>query len=336
MKHCILILSLLLIPTICFAGETGILEVNSQPSGAKIYIDGIYVGTTPYQNLIISIGQHEVKAFLNSSYPGKKEIVNITVDEPITHTFYFTGENVGRWVVIEKGQRNKEYTGNVVFASIPTGAIVHLKGQLPQKTPTSFKQVDVGSYDVEFRLNKQSLEGHFDVIKNETITLIADFNKGALINKLKVENEREQEEKLKKENKWYPLKRVNDSVALDPSTNLLWEVREIKVTDSKDSVESYQKAESYCRNLTENNYSGWRIPTRSELSHFHEQLNKTSFYSPESARLWVSDSCGDNSHIVAYYQVADINGHYEYYERKTKCWEDNTRINMVRCVKDAH
>jgi hypothetical protein len=120
MKHCILILSLLLIPTICFAGETGILEVNSQPSGAKIYIDGIYVGTTPYQNLIISIGQHEVKAFLNSSYPGKKEIVNITVDEPITHTFYFTGENVGRWVVIEKGQRNKEYTGNVVFASIPS------------------------------------------------------------------------------------------------------------------------------------------------------------------------------------------------------------------------
>jgi hypothetical protein len=310
--------------------------VHSHPPGAKIYIDGIYVGTTPYQNLLIPTGQHEVKAFLSSGFPDKKEIIHVTVEEPITHTFYFNGGSGGRWVVIEKGERNKAYTGNVVFASIPAGATVHLKGQLPQKTPTSFKQVDAGSYDVEFTLNNQRLEDHFDVIQNETITLIADFNKGAIINKLEVEHERELEEKLKKENEWYPFTRINDSVALDPSTNLLWEIREIKVTAGKDFVESYQKAEMYCRNLTAGDYSGWRIPTRSELLHFHEQLNKTSFYSPESVRLWVSDSCGENSHTAAYYQVADIKGHYEYYERKTKCWEDKTRINMVRCVKDAH
>ncbi|UCE94649.1 MAG: DUF1566 domain-containing protein, partial [Flavobacteriaceae bacterium] len=133
-----------------------------------------------------------------------------------------------------------------------------------------------------------------------------------------------------------PLTRVNDSVAFDPSTNLLWEVREIKVTSTKDFVESYQKAESYCRDLTEGNYTGWRIPTHSELLYFHEQLNRAGFYNPESVRLWVSDSCGDNSHIVTYYQVTDINGKYEYFERKTKCWEDETRINMVRCVKDAN
>ncbi len=335
MKQGILILFLLLFSTICFAEKTGILEVNSQPSGAKIYIDGIYVGIAPYQNLGISPGRHEVEAFLNSYYPRKSEIINITADEPLTHTFYFTGGNGGRWVVIEDWQKNAENTGNVVFASVPTGAIVRLKGQLPQKTPALFKKVDGGSYDVEFKLNGQSLKGHFDVIENETVTFIADFKQGTIINKLKIENKRELQEKLKKENKWYPLKRVNDSVAFDPSTNLLWEIREIKVISAKDFVESYQKAESYCRDLTEGNVSGWRIPTRFELLHFHEQLNKTSFYSPESARFWVSDTCGANSHIVSYYQVADNNGRYEYFERKTKCWEDETRIHMIRCVKDG-
>ena len=46
----------------------GIIEIYSEPSGANVYIDGIYTGKTPYQNYEIAVGKHSVKVFYSDKY----------------------------------------------------------------------------------------------------------------------------------------------------------------------------------------------------------------------------------------------------------------------------
>jgi hypothetical protein len=163
------------------AGKTGILKVYSEPPGAKIYIDGVYVGITPYQNLETPIGRHEIRVSLTSDYPEPRKTITVTEEDPVTRTFYFIGGDGGRFGgVIEQGVK---YTGSVVFASTPPGALIHLKGRPPIKAPKSFRKMDVGRYEVKFTLHGKTLKGNFDVIKNETVQVVADFNKGVTVNK---------------------------------------------------------------------------------------------------------------------------------------------------------
>jgi hypothetical protein len=181
MKRLISVISLLLIPSICLAGKTGILKVYSEPPGAKIYIDGVYVGITPYQNLEVPIGRYEMRVSLTSDYPEQKKTITVTEKDPVTRTFYFIGEEGGRFGGII--EQEVKYTGRVVFASTPPGALIHLKERPPVTAPTSFKKMDVGRYEVKFTLQGKTLQGNFDVIKNETVQLVADFNKGVIVNK---------------------------------------------------------------------------------------------------------------------------------------------------------
>jgi hypothetical protein len=183
MKRLIFVISFLLIPSICLAGKTGILKVYSEPPGAKIYIDGVYVGITPYQNLETPIGRHEIRVSLTSDYPEQRATRTVTDEDPVTHTFYFVGGDDGRFGgVIEQGVV-KKYTGKVVFDSRPPGAVIHLYGRPSIRTPISFSEVDVGRYEVTFTLHGKTLKGNFDVIKNTTVQLVADFDKGVIVNK---------------------------------------------------------------------------------------------------------------------------------------------------------
>ena len=86
MKRLIFVISFLLIPSICLAGKTGILKVYSEPPGAKIYIDGVYAGITPYQNLETPIGRHEIRVSLTSDYPEQRATRTVTDEDPVTHT----------------------------------------------------------------------------------------------------------------------------------------------------------------------------------------------------------------------------------------------------------
>ena len=194
MKRLIFVISFLLIPSICLAGKTGILEVYSEPPGAKIYIDGVYAGITPYQNLETPIGRHEIKASLTSDYPEQTKTISVTEADPVTRTFYFIGGDGGRFGGAIEQAVVRKFTGRVVFASTPPGALIHLKGRLPIKAPTSFKKVDVGRYEVKFTLQEETLQGNFDVIKDETVQLVADFNKGVIVNKW-VEEQKEKQDK---------------------------------------------------------------------------------------------------------------------------------------------
>ncbi len=43
------------------AGFTGGLSIDSRPNGAKVYIDGRLVGTTPLQSHAVSAGEHAIR-----------------------------------------------------------------------------------------------------------------------------------------------------------------------------------------------------------------------------------------------------------------------------------
>jgi hypothetical protein len=204
-KHyCVLLFCLsfiLFIPHVTQAGS-GILEVYSEPTGAKVYIDSVYVGKTPYQNVEVPTGKHRIKALLSKDFPPQEQDIVIDEVNPQIVKFKFQSGSGGRFTGKEIEQATDKFKGNVSFASIPTGAIVIIDGGARKtKTPKGFTDVEVGRYKIEFQWKGKSLKGHFDVIKNETVKLIADFNKEKIFNKWEEEreNKRIADERQRKE-----------------------------------------------------------------------------------------------------------------------------------------
>lgn len=172
------------------SAATGIIEIYSEPSGAKVYIDGTYVGKTPYQNVEISTGVHKIRIELNKDYPTQYWDVIIDAISPQTKTFHFKTGPGGHFSGKEMEQEAEKYKGSAQFASIPTGATVYINGEQKKKTPIGFADVPVGKYNIEFRLNGKSLKGIFDVVRNKTVKLVADFSKSKIINESKEDNDK--------------------------------------------------------------------------------------------------------------------------------------------------
>lgn len=166
----------------CIAG-TGIVEVNSEPSGAKVYLNGTYVGKTPYSNPEVSIGAHKVEVYLSNDYPAQHWDFTLDDITPQTKKFFFSSDGGGKFTGIEEEAIVKKYLGNVQFASIPTGADVYINGKKKKTTPVGFRDVNVGHYEVKFILNDKTISGDFTIVKEETIKLIADFENNVLINR---------------------------------------------------------------------------------------------------------------------------------------------------------
>lgn len=174
---------LLLFPFISFAG-TGILEIHSEPSGARISIDDVEAGTTPYQNLEALTGKHMVKAVLSPEYPPQFQEVVIDERSPQVIMFKFVERGRGTFIGQEIVSTTWKYKGSVTFASIPTGALVLINGQrLKKAAPIGYADVEVGRYTVEFVLEGRTLRTDFNVIQGETIKLIGDFAAGKVIDK---------------------------------------------------------------------------------------------------------------------------------------------------------
>jgi hypothetical protein len=174
--------TLLLLPAASMAG-TGILAVYSEPSGARVTIDGVDAGVTPYQNVEAPAGKHEVKAVLSNDYP--PQVQEVTVEEQTPQVILFKFErSKGAFVGREIVRATKKYKGSVTFASVPAGAFVTINGEsLKKSTPIGYTDVEVGRYSVEFQLDGKTLRSEFEVIQGETVKLVADFASGKVNNK---------------------------------------------------------------------------------------------------------------------------------------------------------
>jgi hypothetical protein len=167
----------MLVPAASFAG-TGVLEIHSEPSGARVIIDGTDAGTTPYQNIDMPTGKHQVKAMLGPEYPPLVQEVVITELSPQVIMFKFIKQKKGTFVGEETVLSTEQLTGNAIFVSMPTGASVVIDGLPSKSTPIGYTDIEVGKYPVKFILGERVLHSNFEVVRGETIKVIADFNKG--------------------------------------------------------------------------------------------------------------------------------------------------------------
>ncbi len=167
--------------------ETGVIEIYTIPDGQNVYLNGIFVGHTPYTDPDIPIGEHSISV---TSLDGTmSQNWSFVVDEltPLIKWFYFEDPQPAQFSgTLEQPSVDRGY-GNVQFASIPSGATIFVNGQQLTQTPASYLDVAIGSYQVEFKLAGKTLSGSFRVEDGETGKLIADFAENKLIDKWRKE-----------------------------------------------------------------------------------------------------------------------------------------------------
>ncbi|MGC9064421.1 MAG: PEGA domain-containing protein, partial [bacterium] len=108
------------------------LSINSNPSGASVYIDGIYRGTTPTYNYV-SYGFHTVRLVLEG-YKDYETSIRVTEDA----TFNFS---------LERAE------GALVVFSNPPNAEVYIDGAYYGKTPITIQRLSVGRKTVLLKLS---------------------------------------------------------------------------------------------------------------------------------------------------------------------------------------
>jgi len=127
---------------------SGKLTVDSTPSGAGVYLNGIYTGVTPLELSNLTPGTYEVKITLNGyeNYttsvtlaPGERKVLNVT----LTPTF-----------------------GYLTITSNPSGATVIVDGQEAGSTPLKEYRLSVGQHRIAVKM-----EGYEE--KNFTVTIEA-------------------------------------------------------------------------------------------------------------------------------------------------------------------
>ena len=115
-------------------GSTGTLAVQTSPSGASVYINGIYQGTAPVTVNGVRPGTYTVIAEM----PGVEsatEVVTITGSEYRTVTLTLGG------------------TGDITFTSDPSGAFIELDGTIIGTTPHTETDVEPGDHQIVITKN---------------------------------------------------------------------------------------------------------------------------------------------------------------------------------------
>lgn len=163
--------------------KTGVLEIYSSPDGAEVFIDKIYAGLTPFTDPDIEVGPHQISLLLKETGERLQLSVEIDALSPQVHMLNFQLPQPKTFNGVMEKPILIVDRGNIQFASIPTGARVEINGKEMAKTPVSFRDVDTGAYKVKFLLEDKVLNGEFQVNKDETSKLIADFNHGHIVNK---------------------------------------------------------------------------------------------------------------------------------------------------------
>lgn len=189
--------------TVASYAASGILEVHSDPAGAKVYINNIPVGKTPYQNVEIPTGRQEIKIVLSDEFAPIMKTIVIDEVKPQVIKVKFEKTAPPEPAKVEDAPVVKKDGGNVQLASIPTGAEVYINGEKRMHAPIAYRNMDPGKYDVEFHFHEKVLRGNFTIIKGETVKLVADFNANKVVNKWEEALKRKEEEAQRAKAKKY-------------------------------------------------------------------------------------------------------------------------------------
>ncbi|HQD26136.1 MAG TPA: PEGA domain-containing protein, partial [Methanoculleus thermophilus] len=131
---------------------TGFLYVSSTPSGASIYVDGIYKGVTPLEYSEISAGSHQVK-ITRSGYYDHTQTTSVTAGK--TATVSATLSPIPQAPV----------TGTLDVRSTPSGANIYIDGEYKGVTPKVISGLSEGSHQVKITRN-----GYYDYTRTTSVT----------------------------------------------------------------------------------------------------------------------------------------------------------------------
>ncbi|AFL95915.1 hypothetical protein containing PEGA domain [Thermococcus cleftensis] len=124
--------------------KPGTLGVTSEPAGAKVYVNGTYIGTTPVQGYSLSPGIYRVKVTM-TDYQAYEKVITV---EP-GQEYRISARLTPSWGVLKVN-------------SNPSGAEVYINGDAAGKTPLELK-LDPGTYTV--RLSIEGYEDYEDSIE---------------------------------------------------------------------------------------------------------------------------------------------------------------------------
>lgn len=139
------------------SSPTGTLEVITSPRGAEVYLDSVYIGTTPLKRLGISPGSHTVELRLTGyeiwTTTGTMEeggyarvdadLVPVSSPAPVaTNAPIQTGAPA---VTSQEAIRK----GSLIVASKPGSADVYIDSVYRGKTPLTLKDMPEGKYTIQ-------------------------------------------------------------------------------------------------------------------------------------------------------------------------------------------
>ena len=116
---------------------TGSIAITTTQTGASVYLDGVYQGTTPVTLHLVSAGTHTVKLTL-SGYEDYEESVRVYA---------------GQTASITTTMQSIPTTGSIAITTTPTGASVYLDGVYKGITPVTLHSVSAGTYTVKLTLS---------------------------------------------------------------------------------------------------------------------------------------------------------------------------------------
>ncbi len=138
---------------------TGSLYVTSSPTGAQVYVDGVYRGSSPTSVGSLSRGSHTVLLTL-SGYQDYSRTVNIN-----------TGLTTTLSAAMTRVTPATTY-GTMVISSSPSAAETYVDNVFRGYTPLTLSDITPGSHAITFRLaGYQDWQGTFQVNSGQTTTV---------------------------------------------------------------------------------------------------------------------------------------------------------------------
>ena len=132
--------------------KTGKISVSSNPSGASIYVDGIYIGNAPVTTSI-DTGNHYVVGYLNGQ--SKSQMINVNSGQTANVFLQFS-----------------QQTATLNVNSNPSGADVYIDNQYKGQSPVSIS-LNPGTYNL--KLQKAGYETYNEQF-NLSTTLTKNIN----------------------------------------------------------------------------------------------------------------------------------------------------------------
>ena len=137
---------------------TGSVRIESEPTGAVIFINGENAGKTPDVITGIRPGRHEVEIRLQG-YDSSLQMVKIKNGK----------ESLFSTVL----QRKK---GSFIVISNPTNAVIYIQGKKSGRTPCTITELKPGNYTIELVLDDyQTWSEKADIVPGEEITMEAEL-----------------------------------------------------------------------------------------------------------------------------------------------------------------